>query len=77
MIECEVLVNGMRLELLSQVKYLGYVLDESGTSEAECCKKVASGRKVAGVIRSLVNERGLRLECARVFHETLLMSVLM
>ena len=33
-------------------KYLGCVLDESGTDDAECCRKVASERKVAGVITS-------------------------
>ena len=38
---------------------------------------MASGRKVAGAIRSLVNGRDLQLECARVLHETLLVTVLM
>ena len=45
---------------------MGYVLDESGTDEAECSRKMASGRRVAGAIRSLVNGRILQLECARV-----------
>ena len=39
--------------------------------------KVASGRKAAGAIRSLVNGRGLQLECARVLHVRLLMPVLL
>ena len=43
---------------------------------AECSRKVASGRRIAGTIRSLVNARYLQLECARVFHETLLVRVL-
>ena len=38
---------------------------------------MASGRRVAGAIRSLVNARDLQLECARVLHETLLVPVLM
>ena len=38
---------------------------------------MASGRRVAGVIRSLVNARDLQLECARVLHEILLVLVLM
>ena len=42
---------------------------------AEYSRKVASGRKVAGAIRSLVNSRDLKLECARVLHETLLVPV--
>ena len=53
------------------------VLDESGRVEAECRRKVVSGRKVAGAIRFLVNTRGLQLECTRVLHETLLVPVLM
>ena len=36
-----------------------------------------SGRRVAGAIRSLVNARGLELECARVFNETLVVPVIM
>ena len=40
-------------------KYLGCVLDELGTDEIVCCKKVVSGRKVAGAIRFLINARGL------------------
>ena len=32
--------------------------------QVEQCSKVASGRRVAGVIRSLVNVRDLQLECA-------------
>ena len=45
--------------------------------DAECSRKVASGRRVAGAIKSLVNARDLQLECARVLHETLLVPVLM
>ena len=52
------------------------VLDESGTDEAECSRKVASGRKVAVAIRSLVNTRSLKLKCARVLHESLMVPVL-
>ena len=47
-------------------------MDESGTDGAECNRKVESGRRVAGAIRSLVNVRDLQLECARVLHETML-----
>ena len=60
---------------MSGFKYLGCALGESGTDEAEGCRKVKSGR-VAGDIRSLVSARSLLLECARVFHESLLVSVL-
>ena len=52
-------------------------MNESGTAEAECPRKVKSGRKVAGAIRSLVNARNLQLECPRVFDETLLAPVRM
>ena len=37
----------------------------------------ASGRKFAGPIRSLVNARGLQLECARMLHEALLVLLLL
>ena len=73
----EVRVDVIRLEHVSELKKLRCVLDESGTDGAECIRKVASGRRVAGDIRSLVNDRDLLLECARVFYETLLVPVLM
>ena len=41
-------------------------MDESGTNEEECSRKVGSGRRVAVAIRSLVNARNLQLECGRV-----------
>ena len=46
-------------------------MDESGTNEAECHRKAASGRRVAGAIK------GLQLECVGVLHQTLLVPVLM
>ena len=76
-VEYEVNVVWIYLEHVSEFKYLGCVLDESGTNWAECSRKVASGRKVAGAIRSLVKARDLQLECARVLHKTLLVPVLM
>ena len=38
---------------------------------------MASGRRVAGAIRSLVNVRSLQLKYARVLHESLLVPVRM
>ena len=58
-LECEVCVDGIRLEHVSEFKYLGCVLDKFGTDGAECSRKVASGRRVAGAIRSLVNASAL------------------
>ena len=49
----------MQLEHVLEFKYLFFVLDESGTNDAECHGKVVSGKKVADAIRSLVNARGL------------------
>ena len=43
---------GIRLEHFSEFKYLGCVLDESGTCGVECSRKVGSGRRVAGDIRA-------------------------
>ena len=42
----------MRLEHVSELKYLGFVFDESDTDEAECRRKVASGRRVEGTINA-------------------------
>ena len=75
--DCEVHVDWILLEHILEFKYLGYVLDESGTDGAKCSRKVESGRRVAGEIRSLVNARDLQLECTVAFHEILLVSVFM
>ena len=53
----EVHVDRTRSEHVSEFKYYWCVLDESGTDGAECSRKVASGRRVVGAIRSLVNAR--------------------
>ena len=42
----------------------------------QCRRKVASGRRVAGVIGSLVNAWGLQFEFAKFLLETLLMTAL-
>ena len=75
-LEYEVCVDAIRLQHVSEFKYFGCVLDESGSNETECSRKVASWRRVAGAIRSLVNARGLQDECALVLHESLLVLVL-
>ena len=56
---------------------MGCVWGESGTDKAECSRKVASGRRVTGAVRSLVSARDSQLECAKVLHEKLLVPVLM
>ena len=53
-LEWEICVDGIRLKHVSEFKYLECVLDELGTDESECSRKVASGRKVAGDKKSLV-----------------------
>ena len=63
---CEIHGDVVQLEQVSEFKYLGCVLNESGTDDAECRRKGASGKEVA--IRSLVNARGLQLECARMLN---------
>ena len=62
---------------MSEFKYFGCVLDESDANVPECRRKVASERRVASAIRSLVSVRGIQLECARVLHDALLMPVLL
>ena len=61
--ECSVCVDGIRLEHVSEFKYLSCVLDQSGIVEAECSRKVVSGRSVTGAIRSLVNVRSVLGSC--------------
>ena len=65
-LECEGCVDGIRLDHV----------DGSGTDEADCNRKLASGREVAGAIRSLGNARSLQLECTKVLHAPLLVPVL-
>ena len=74
-LESEVHVDRIHLEYVLEFKYLECVLGDSGTERAECSRKGASGRGIAGAIRSLVNARDLQLECDRVLHETLLVPV--
>ena len=64
------------LEHVSEFKYLGRVLNKSGTDVAECSRKVLSERRVAGAVRSLVKARSLQIEFARVVHESFLAPVL-
>ena len=52
---CVVHVDGVRLEHVSEFKYLACVLDEAGTDGTECSRKEANGWRVTGAIRSLVN----------------------
>ena len=55
----EVCLDDIRLEHISEFKYLGCVLDDSGTHDAECRRKVVNRWKFARAISSLVNVRGL------------------
>ena len=52
-------------------------MDESSRDEAQFSRKVASGKRVADAIRSVVSARNLQPEYAMVLHESLLVSVLM
>ena len=56
-LECEIHLDKIHLEHVSEFKYLGYIFNELGTDRAECSRKVVSQRRVAGAIRSLVNIR--------------------
>ena len=60
-LECGVYVDGIRLEYASEFKYSGCVLVESSTDNTVCSRKVSSGRRFAGAIRSPVNARSLLL----------------
>ena len=58
-LKCGVHVDGIRLEHVSKFKYLGCGLEESGTDGSDCSRKLVSGRRVSGAIRSLDNARDL------------------
>src|SRR5678816_4114129 len=73
-LQCEVMLDGEQLGQVSEFKYLGYMLDEKGTDDTESYEWY---RKVAGAIKSLVDVKGLSLECYRVLHEGMLLPVLM
>ena len=68
---CEVSLDERYLEQISSLQYLELTLDETDTEEVECCKKVTNRRKVVGPIKSLANDKGLRLECEKVLYEGL------
>ena len=51
-----------------RVQIFGHILDVSGRDITECHREVESGIEVAGA-RSLVNARGLQLQCGRVMYE--------
>ena len=74
-LECDAYIDGVRLEHVSDFKYLEWVLDEAGTDGTECSRKVTIGGVVAGAIRSLVILGICRLSVL-VLHETLLVPVL-
>ena len=45
-LECEAHIDEIHFKHFLEFKYLGCVLDESGTDGAECSRKVVSGRRV-------------------------------
>ena len=57
--------------------YLGSTLNGKGTDGSDCNKRVKKLRKIARAIRSLVNERNLSINCARVLNEKVLVPTLL
>ena len=55
--ECEVHIDGIHLEHVSEFRYLGWVLDKSRYRWGKIYESVS-------VIGSLVNARELQIECA-------------
>ena len=58
-------VDVTRLEHASEFKYIGCDLDKSGSGSAKSCWKFAN----------MVSAKRLQLECAKVLHEALLLTV--
>lgn len=46
------------------------MMNDRGTEKAECENKVMNKSTVAETIKALVNEKGLKLKCTRVLHES-------
>ena len=46
-LECEVCIDGIHLEHVSEFKYFRCVLDESGNDKEKCNRKMASGKRVS------------------------------
>ena len=63
---CDFLVDESQLEHVLEFKYWRGILDKLGTDGAEYLRKVSRRRKLAGVIRSLVNTRGLQLRAVQL-----------
>ena len=76
-LECELYVDRKRLVQVSELIYLGCVLDESVTDVAKRRRKVVNERKDAGAMKFLVNGMGLQVERVRVLHEELFMPILL
>ena len=69
-------MDEMQLVHVSELNSMGCVSDESGIDDAECHRKMARGRRVAGAIRPMVIASILLLECTIVLHEPLLVPLL-
>ena len=62
-LECEVW-TGCNLRMCPNLNTLG-MFWMNQVRMKQCCRKVASRKRIAGVIRSLVNARGLQLDSAK------------
>ena len=55
--------------------FISWILsDDYGADRGKCCRKVAFGRNVVGVILSCVNTRSLQLEFSMVLLEGLFVT---
>ena len=58
---------------MCQILSLRYILNESSTDGAECCRKIMRMMKVVDPIRSLVNASSLQFDCAKMLYEAIFM----
>lgn len=52
----DIKIEGGRMEQVHECIYLGCLVSDRGTEKFDC-EKVINGRRVAGTIRALVNEK--------------------
>ena len=75
---CNIAVNGVEIENVRTIKYLGDMLDEEGSCEAEVDHRIGAASKVIGALRKeVINRRELNKSTKlRVINATVMPTLL-
>lgn len=71
------MLNGVQLEQVRKLKYLGKFLNERGLGVTDVNNKPVKGRVVATTLRMLVNKRKLSVKSATALYEGVLISTIL